>query len=122
MTEFKIIFIPHAALQFISIRSASNEGVKLIKSPGQKDVQSPNAWKEAQGKDTHCHAICDKVSTLQSWQEGSKAALEILIIFVSAAQLAPVIWYVLLVIHLCYKLFVNTGHSVHICCTHPKAT
>lgn len=50
MTEFKIIFMPHAALQFISIYSASNEGVKLIKSPGQKDDRSPNAWKEAQGK------------------------------------------------------------------------
>lgn len=35
-----------------------------MKSPGQKDDQSPNAWKEAQGKDTHCHTLCDEVSTL----------------------------------------------------------
>lgn len=113
MTEFKVIFIPHAALQFISICSASNEGVKLIKSPGQKDVQSPNAWKEAQGKDTYCHTICDKVSTLRSWQEGSKKALEILTIFVSAAQLAPEIWDVLLVIHLCinYLLIVDIQYT-----------
>lgn len=106
MTEFKIIFIPHAALQFISICSAFNKGVKLIKSPGQKDGQSPNACKEAQGKDTHCQTICDKVSTLWSWQAGSKKALETLTIFVSVTQLTHEIGDVLLEIHLGYKLFV----------------
>lgn len=121
MTEFKVIFVSHGALQFVSICSASNKGAKFMKSPGQKDVQSPNACKEAQGKETHCHAVCDKVSTLQSWQEGSRKALEILTILVSATQLAPEIWDVLQVIHLCYKLFVYSGHSVHAYCTHPKA-
>lgn len=45
------------------------------------------------------------------WQEGSKAALEILAIFASAAQSALEIQEVLSEIYLCYKFLVNTGHS-----------
>lgn len=37
------------------------------------------------------------------YKVGSKKALEVLAIFVSAAQLAAEIWDALLVVHLCYK-------------------
>lgn len=117
MTGFKTISLPRAAMQF------TPTWLCLPPRCQAHSISLSKGWLKSQCLEgglgeRHTLSCCMWWGLLG--QERSKAAMETLTVFVSAAQLAPEIREVLLVTQLCCKSFVNSGHSGASCC-HPKA-